>query len=89
MSIQDDYFDLSAELKDWQLKALNRLWDRLCETEMDDDACKDIITCLNRELRIKDEKIAGLQAEKDRLVTTKNVLRMELSESLGITKEIG
>jgi len=40
MSIQDDYFDLRAELKDWQLKALNRLWDRLCETEMDDDETK-------------------------------------------------
>ena len=33
MSLQDDYFDLSAELEGWQKAAMSRIWEAFCKLE--------------------------------------------------------
>jgi len=51
MSLQDDYFDLDAELKGDQKRKMRRIWKAFCEAEEDVEEaaeCVRLINCARR-----------------------------------------
>ena len=43
MSLQDDYFDLSADLKGWQKNAFDRIWEAFCDCERENERLSPIV----------------------------------------------
>jgi hypothetical protein len=52
MSLQDDYFDLSAELEGDQLEAFERIWDAFCEVERENERLSPIVSGMRNAIQL-------------------------------------
>jgi hypothetical protein len=52
VSLQDDYFDLSASLRGERKKAFLRIWDAFCDMERVYDKHCEIISSFKRAIRL-------------------------------------
>jgi hypothetical protein len=65
MSLQDDYFDLDAELKGEQKRKMRRIWKAFCEAEEEAEDAKECVRLVNiaRNL-LSDKPPLSLRKEK-------------------------
>ena len=56
MSLQDDYFDLDAELKGDQKRKMRRIWKALCEAEADAEEAAECVRLINVARRLFADK---------------------------------
>lgn len=56
MSLQDDYFDLSATLKGEQKRKLSRIWRAFCEAEADVMEAEECVRLINVARRLFADK---------------------------------
>jgi hypothetical protein len=56
MSLQDDYFDLDAELKGEQKKKMRRIWKAFCAAEADAEEAAECVRLINVARRLLADK---------------------------------
>lgn len=56
MSLQDDYFELDAELKGDQKRKMRRIWRALCEAEADTAEAAECVRLINTARRLFADK---------------------------------
>jgi len=56
MSLQDDYFDLDAQLKGEQKRKLRRIWKTLCEAEYTAEEASECVRLINAARRLLADK---------------------------------
>jgi hypothetical protein len=64
MSLQDDYFDLSASLKGWHKEAFDRVWEAFCDLESEQEdllkikgAVRDLLELTKDEVKILEQRL--------------------------------
>lgn len=58
MSLQDDYFELDAQLKGEQKRKLRRIWGAFCQAEAEADSAAECVKFVNTARRLLMDKPA-------------------------------
>jgi hypothetical protein len=56
MSLQDDYYDLDAELKGHQKRKMRRIWAAFCQAEADAEEASECVRLINVARRLLSDK---------------------------------